>query len=126
MFNQVWRQVVEGNYKSKPGILFGYKRRALKGEIHPCLIKGSPGNKLEGIIYFNISDTDMQTLDRFEGPEYKRVKETCLLQNGAKVETETYVWIGNLESVSSEPWDAERFEKEGIHLFIRRYKEFIN
>ncbi len=126
MFNQVWRQVVKGNYKSKPGILIGYERRALKGEIHPCLIKGSPANKLEGIVYINVVDSDVQILDRFEGSEYKKVKETCLLRNGAKVETETYVWNGSLEWVSLEPWDAERFEKEEIQLFIRKYKGFTN
>ncbi len=126
MFNQVWRQVVKGNYKSKPGILFGYECRALKEEIHPCLIKGSPVNKVEGVIYFNVVDSDVQILDRFEGLEYKKVKENCLLQNGAKVVTETYIWNGSLELVSSEPWDAERFEKEEIQLFVQRYKGFTN
>lgn len=69
MFEDVWNRLVRGNYLSQQATLMGYARRSVKNDEYPVIFKPM---SLSGVVYYDISDEDMITLDAFEGEYYER------------------------------------------------------
>lgn len=123
MFEPVLSRIVRGNYQSARGTVQGFKRKRVKNETHPCALV-SEKESLHGVVYFNVSSSDMKLLDAFEGSEYRRIGTVCRLVDGKEIEVEIYVWNQSPDLVSEEDWDVSWFETVGIHQFLSRYKGF--
>lgn len=83
-----------------PARLRGYARHEVRGEAYPAIVAKSNG-LVKGIVYEDISQTELDALDAYEGDEYGRI--------GVFVETETnriqvwvYVWAGGTERLGPE------------------------
>jgi len=106
------------------GILQGYCRLSIKGEIYPAIIPDGECT-VDGVVYKNISRLAWSLLDRFEGKLYKRQSVMIGLEDGSSLESETYVlrpeFISILENTE---WDFNNFLKSEKDNFISDYRGF--
>lgn len=110
MFPQVWQRVVRGHYRSAPAVLDGHARFALTGETYPGTIV-RPGASVAGIVYFDVSDADIASLDAFEGSEYRRDRVRIRLDSGEPAEADTYLYLLP-QKLSESPWLPEEFQMQ--------------
>ena len=116
MFDEVWRQVVSGRYRSEPARLEHHQRHALTGLSYPGVVP-APGVEVAGRLYLDVSADDMARLDAFEGAEYRRDALQVLRSNGELVSAWTYLWL-DPQRLSGQPWRSEAF---GLREFLQIY-----
>ena len=122
MFDQVWSRVVEGDYARDEAILQGYDRKGARNEVYPVLFPASPHSQVQGMVYFDVSFSDLAKLDQFEGEYYIRETEQVVTEEAEVISAEVYVLKEEYYTIiSHEDWDAEHFSTTGIHLFLHRY-----
>ena len=125
MFVPVWSKVVTGAYRSACAWLPGYQRCCVAGEVYPALIPATAAASVEGRLYFDIGDADLQRLDQFEGQYYQRQPVTCRLEDNTAAAAQVYVFRSEYRHlVDLSDWDAEKFAEEGIHAFLAQYDGF--
>ena len=116
MFDEVWRQVVNGIYRSEAATLHHHQRHALTGLSYPGVV-ATPGLQVQGRLYFDVSAEDMARLDAFEGAEYRRDALQVMLASGAAVSAWTYIWL-DPQRLSGQPWQTETFR---LREFLQTY-----
>jgi gamma-glutamylcyclotransferase (GGCT)/AIG2-like uncharacterized protein YtfP len=79
MFEEIWSQVVSGEYIKSPAILDGYDRKMARGKEYPVLYPHAPCSQVEGFVYLDVSDADLEKLDYFEGEYYFRKSAEILV-----------------------------------------------
>ncbi|MCG6945214.1 MAG: gamma-glutamylcyclotransferase [Deltaproteobacteria bacterium] len=125
MFHRVWSKVVGGMHEKVGARLYGYKRRKIRGEIYPTVLPGTSRDYVDGIIYLNVSKSDVKTLDAFEGEYYQKEMVECGLTDGRTITAWVYVFKERYRDlVEDEPWDPVWFSEDGIHSFFDRYEGF--
>lgn len=122
MYAPVWQRVVAGAYESREGLIRGYARCRIRGELYPALLPAAPAGTVAGVLYLHISPEDVAALDEFEGAgtEYERVLVPVELEDGAVLSAATYRYLlaGRVEET---PWEAEHFAAEGLQRFLETY-----
>jgi gamma-glutamylcyclotransferase (GGCT)/AIG2-like uncharacterized protein YtfP len=122
MFDPVWSRVVAGSYERCEAILQGYDRKAVRGEIYPVLIPSSGLSQVQGIVYCDVSSSDLARLDHFEGEYYFRKTEQISLEGKKTFHAEIYVLKEEYYSIiSHKAWDPVHFSMTGIHFFLQSY-----
>lgn len=123
MFAPVWSKLVKGTYSATKGELHHYARRCVKGEDYPVILRAD--EKVQGVVYYDVNDEDMQILDDFEGEFYERITvdvetHTQTIQAEVYALKEAYFLI-----IDDKPWSERAFEEEGMKRFLENYKGFI-
>ena len=122
MFEDVWNRLVRGNYLSQKATLMGYARRSVKNDEYPVIFQAD--EFVEGVVYYDINEEDMITLDAFEGEYYER-KEVELLVKNEPVHACVYVLKEHyFDIIDPKPWSEAHFATEGIKRFLANYKGF--
>ena len=122
MFDPVWSRVVAGSYERCEAILQGYDRKAVRGEIYPVLIPSSGVSQVQGIVYCDVSSSDLARLDHFEGQYYFRKTEQISLEGKKTFHAEIYVLKEEYYSIiSHKAWDPVHFCTTGIHFFLHSF-----
>ena len=122
MFEDVWNRLVRGNYLSQKATLMGYARRSVKNDEYPVIFQAD--EFVEGVVYYDINEEDMITLDAFEGEYYER-KEVELLVKNEPVHACVYVLKEKyFDIIDPKPWSEAHFATEGIKRFLANYKGF--
>ena len=124
MFEQVWNEVVQGDYQSYPGTVSGFVRRSIQHEHYPAMLPGPVNETVEGVLYLDIDSEDLTRLDQFEGSIYDRQDVQVMTENNIYA-AQTYVIKDSYRNlVSDREWDPDKFEDEGIHQFLGGYFGF--
>lgn len=122
MFEDVWNRLVRGNYLSQKATLMGYARRSVKNDEYPVIFQAN--ELVEGVVYYDITEEDMITLDAFEGEYYER-REVELLVKNEPVNACVYVLKEHyFDIINPKPWSEAHFATEGIKRFLANYKGF--
>lgn len=116
MFDEVWRQVVSGRYRSEPATLHHHQRHALTGLSYPGVVAAA-GVQVAGRLYFDVSAADIARLDAFEGAEYRRDALQVMLASGEPASAWTYIWLDS-QRLSGQPWRTDTF---GLAEFLQTY-----
>lgn len=123
MFEPVWRKLVKGNYPATKGVLSDYARRCVKEEDYPVIFKAN--EKVQGVVYYDVSDEDTKILDDFEGEFYERIT-VDIVTHTQTIQAEVYALKKAYFSIIDDiPWSEEAFEIEGMRRFLESYKGFI-
>ena len=122
MYRQVWDRVVSGAHEAENGTIRGYARRRILSEVYPALLRGPSESTVRGVLYLDVSASDLAALDRFEGEgdAYLRIQVPVELDDGKLLNAWTYLYL-HPERVEGSLWDAERFEAEDLHHFLNTY-----
>ena len=122
MFDTVWSRVVAGSYDRSEAILQGYERKGLLGEVYPVIVPSSVLSQVQGIVYHDVSLSDLTRLDLFEGEYYFRKTEQVVTEKMEIIPTEIYVLREEYYAlISPREWDPVQFSTTGIHYFINKH-----
>ena len=125
MFQRVWSLVVGGNYEKVDARLHGFKRRKVSGENYPAVLPATNVDHVDGKIYLNLSESDIKSLDTFEGEYYQRQPVDCALPDGSTIMAFVYVLKEKYwDLIEDEEWDLNWFSEVGIHSFLTDYEGF--
>jgi gamma-glutamylcyclotransferase (GGCT)/AIG2-like uncharacterized protein YtfP len=125
MFEEIWLQVVTGEYRKFRAILDGYDRKMARNEEYPVLYPHAPSSQVEGFVYLDVSDADLEKLDYFEGDYYFRKSEDVLVLESGKMVAAVYVLKEEYYSIiSHKNWDPDYFKTQEIDLFKNKYDGF--
>ena len=124
MFEQVWNEVVRGDYQSCPGTVSGFVRLTIQNEHYPAMLPGPVNSTVEGVLYLDINSEDIARLDEFEGSIYDRRGVQVMTDNDIYA-AEVYILNDRyLNLVSDQEWDPRDFEDRGIYQFLGSYFGF--
>jgi Gamma-glutamyl cyclotransferase, AIG2-like len=118
MFPPVVQSVIGRVPDCHPAAIEGYRRLEVAGELFPGLIKEN-GNRVEGVLYLDISKDEWERLTAFEDDFYE-LEEVTVFSSGAVVPALAYVVPPFRKSILSEQvWDPESFRKNHLRQFSR-------
>ena len=122
MFDSVWSRVVADSYNRREAILQGYDRKCVRNESYPVIVPSSRDSQIQGLVYENVSRSDLVRLDQFEGEYYVRKSLQVVTLDMATLPAEVYVLKEEYYSIISHgEWCSVQFSSVGIHSFIHRY-----
>lgn len=108
----------------QPGRVHGYARRSLYNKDFPAAIE-TIDNYVDGYIITFQNTSQRKKLDDFEGELYRPVLVTAEVgsmpgevQATQTVDVDMYLWNGDAEVVSMEPWSLERFIEERLQDWL--------
>jgi gamma-glutamylcyclotransferase (GGCT)/AIG2-like uncharacterized protein YtfP len=122
MFPEVWRRLTSGGHNAEPARLDGYIRGRVRGEVYPAVTPGD--GAVEGVLYHDLDDSELEALDRFEGGGYNRTLCYAALSNGETVAAWVYVLAPESGRDLDGDWDPEWFERQGLPRFLKNYRGF--
>jgi gamma-glutamylcyclotransferase (GGCT)/AIG2-like uncharacterized protein YtfP len=106
----------------EPGRLPGWRVFQMVDAGYPGIVPGGENDDAPGILYHGISDGELFTLDRFEGPQYERRKLDVLGTEGKLVSAWVYVVKEDRRAeVSEAPWRLDDFLASGLPEFMERF-----
>ncbi len=122
MYRAVWERVIPGAHPARGGAIHGYVRRRITNEVYPALVGAGPESTVRGVVYADVSESELATVDRFEdeGELYRRIPVSVALDDGTVLEAWAYVFL-HPERVDDSPWDVEQFEAQGLETFLNTY-----
>lgn len=124
MCEDIMEEVAGCNHSAHPGLLKGFWRCSVRGELYPGIIPREDYN-VPGIVYRDVSSDEWRRLDDFEGELYERRKVQIMLPDGGTLWAGTYVvkpeFISRLAPVD---WHFEDFLENGKSLFRKSYKGY--
>jgi gamma-glutamylcyclotransferase (GGCT)/AIG2-like uncharacterized protein YtfP len=122
MFPPVWNRVVTGDYQSQEASVHGFRRLAVRNKEHPALVISRGAPSITGRVYFDVSNFDIDRLDRFETNRYARVTIASTLNNESAdiVLADAFLAL-NLSELAEHDWDVAQFEREGLPRFMDGY-----
>lgn len=120
----VWKLVTNREESGKSAVLNGYQRNALRGLLYPAIFRNDR-DKVHGLVYERLDESDWQILDHFEGNHYERKLVEVVGPDGSVFPCFTYVALISLEDLRiNQPWDFEKFTREHLSEFLRTYGGF--
>ena len=126
MVTDVFRTVTGKTYQKQKAVLEGYSRFRLAGKHYPGIVK-TADDRVEGIVYLNITENDMAKLDEFEGDLYAREEVAVKLENGGRINATAYiVKKGHENCLSNEPWNLDEFIIHHLNDFLENDPGFLN
>ncbi|XDZ64630.1 gamma-glutamylcyclotransferase family protein [Alphaproteobacteria bacterium LSUCC0684] len=114
------REVVIGHAVPRvtPSLIRGYQARLVRGGDFP-MIRPSPDGVVEGLILHDLSQEDIDALDKFEGDTYSLEVMMAVLPDGREQAVRVYVDSGVYEDGG--PFELERWARELRQGFIETF-----
>ena len=125
MFEEVWSRLVRGSYVRRPARLHGFARRKVRDDVYPVVVRSHDRDWVDGLVYLNVGEEDIERLDFFEGQFYDRQNHTVIVEGAEKAVAAVYVLRNDYHHlIDAGGWDPERFAREGLTFFLGRYRGF--
>jgi gamma-glutamylcyclotransferase (GGCT)/AIG2-like uncharacterized protein YtfP len=110
-----------GNRTGIRALLKGYKRVKISFNNHilfyPALIP-CPESQCDGLLFFDLTDSDWEKLDAYEGEMYERIFVT-VETNNETIKAYTYRWNYPDEySLLDEEWNPQSISEVDLRRFI--------
>lgn len=122
MHPQIIDAVVGRLPQSKPTSLKGYQIYSLTSAPYPAIIKCDNAT-VEGVIYLDLSETEIHLLDRYEGNEYQREQSELVGGNGFWSAC-FYVYKPQYKShLASRGWDYAHFVQQHLSHYLQRLRQ---
>jgi len=99
----------------------GYIALQVCGAEYPGLHR-APGRKTPGRLYRDVTPEELDVLDRFEGPLYRRRYQFVSKNNGQRTRAWIYLMAaGRQNQLTQTPWHLDRFMRTEYPRFMRRF-----
>jgi len=108
MFADVISKVIGHTPSQRNAEIAGWVRRTIPGQTYPAAIPSS-ASRIQGVVWCNLSESDWQALDNFEGLEYRRVPVTVVCEGGEQLQAHIYEWL-DTQRVGETDWSPQDFE----------------
>lgn len=103
-----------------PAVARGHVRHPVLQHVFPGMISSQQQQQqTEGVVLVDLTVTEMQVLDWFEGEEYVRRTITVECQCSVKREVETYLWNNPVSELAvDQEWDYQHFRKTDLDWYL--------
>jgi gamma-glutamylcyclotransferase (GGCT)/AIG2-like uncharacterized protein YtfP len=110
MIEEIFRRFSNAPIQKTAGFLNGYECRQLKNRKYPGLIKGK--GTVNGIVYQQLSEIDLNNLDQYEGDEYKRELVLVNIDATKKINAWCYFYKEEYrENILNEEWSLDWYHQ---------------
>ncbi|MDH5473777.1 MAG: gamma-glutamylcyclotransferase [Gammaproteobacteria bacterium] len=124
MFAPVWDRIIANHYQKCEAHLHGFKRLSIKNEVYPALVKAHE-HSVSGVLIFDLRDSDLASLDQFEGDYYQRTPVQVEDKNGTLHLSDVYLFDQQYSHLLLDSeWDLNKFSQTGIDEFLSHYAGF--
>jgi gamma-glutamylcyclotransferase (GGCT)/AIG2-like uncharacterized protein YtfP len=121
MCGDIMQEVSSCLLEHRPGVLKGYARRRVRGQVYPGLLQRE-GNRVDGLVYLDVPASAWERLDRFEGEMYARRAVSIEIDSGGRLTAETYiVRPGYVDRLEEAEWNFAEFLNSGKSKFRAGY-----
>jgi ADP-ribose pyrophosphatase len=103
----------------RPATIPGFAVRRVRGTAYPILCR-EPSSEAPGLFYGGLSEADAETLDIYEGWEYRREERKTELAEGGTAQADVYIPAARLET-EERPWHLDVWQKEEKSAFLLVY-----
>ncbi|KAF9478449.1 hypothetical protein BDN70DRAFT_906744 [Pholiota conissans] len=107
----------------KPAEVRGYARFSLHGKDYPALVKYADTSAVDGLLLYPQSKSERRKLDDFEGEAYvvTPVQVSVVGDKDWTVDADIYLWNGDSDMVSKDPWCLQTFIDERLDDWIELF-----
>lgn len=129
MYPEVLKALTGRVPHNEPGIVSGFRRYRIKGQVFPATIPSTPDSTVKGLILFDLLPKELEILDAFEGEEYyKHPVKVVLKSSNKSLDTVMYLWQNSLRSLllPGEDWDPEAFKLNQLERYTCMCEEFAS
>jgi len=109
---------------ARPAKVQGYVRYTVRSRDYPAVIK-KDGHEVEGDLLTLETKSMRKKLDDFEGEIYTATSVDVVLEDGSVVEADMYVWAGDQDALSDEPWELDSFVKERLQDWLDLFEGMV-
>ncbi|KAF5657172.1 hypothetical protein FDENT_14221 [Fusarium denticulatum] len=102
---------------ARPAKVSGYARYTVRSRDYPPIIK-KDGHEVDGDLLILETKSQRKKLDDFEGEIHTATSVHVVLEDGSVVEADMYVWAGDHDALSDEPWELDTFVKERLEDWL--------
>ena len=125
MYEPVWQTVIGKTFQTQKGVLWGYAAYKVRQDVYPAIIKAGADDSVPGLIYYDIDDVSLETLDRFEGEFYDRKIFDVAIDDSQQVACYAYVIKPvHFDILDCDIWSADWFVQHGLKRFLKSYMGF--
>ena len=126
IFPEVWQAVVGQMFPSVEAQAFGFRRHRIRDADYPGITPSVDASSVKGVVYLDVDQEAIHTLDEFEGEFYLRERVPVNCADGKLREAEAYV-IPEIRRnlLTEESWDPDQFVAQGgLRRFTEHYPGF--
>ncbi|KAF5613653.1 uncharacterized protein FTJAE_13863 [Fusarium tjaetaba] len=102
---------------TRPAKVRGYARYTVRSRDYLAVVKRD-GHEVEGDLLVLETNSQRKKLDDFEGEIYTPTSVDVVLEDGSVVEADMYVWAGDQDALTNEPWELDTFVKERLEDWL--------
>ncbi|XP_068668550.1 uncharacterized protein [Aristolochia californica] len=126
MANEVVQVLLKRVPQSSFAILDGYHRFSIKGRVYPAIVP-IENKQVPGKLLLELSDAELEVLDKFEDVEYERhTVEVSLMGSFETLPAQTYVWGNKDDPDLYGDWDYEEWRRVHMEDFLKMTKDFVD
>src|SRR5690606_18414516 len=115
MLDDVWLAVAGHPSPSRAARCHDFATYTVRGEVYPAMVP-TPGEVVEGRVYFDVDPTALPSIDRFETDMYSRETVEVDCADGAAVSCHAYLLRAEFyDLLSTERWNIETYLRGGHH-----------
>lgn len=109
-----------------PAVARGYERHPVLNQVFPGMIASQQKKKKKqkqkltaGLVLVDLTETEIQVLDWFEGDLYVRRAITVECRSSEKREVETYLWNNPVSKLAvDQEWDYLHFRRANLDWYL--------
>ena len=103
--------------------LAGYSRHPVKNHVFPAMVPSTPTSQVDGMVWLELTDTELKAFDWFEDVEYKRIPVTVQPQNtnkpGRNIDAEAYLWANPHSQLELDrEWSFDNFCTQNLDWYL--------
>ncbi|KAF4948845.1 hypothetical protein FGADI_9335 [Fusarium gaditjirri] len=102
---------------ASPATVRGYARYTVRSRDYPAVVE-KDGHQIDGDLLILGTKSMWKKLDDFEGEMYTPTSVDVVLEDGNTVEADVYVWAGDEDALTDEPWELHTFVKERLEDWL--------
>lgn len=116
---EVMQLVAGQHFRSEPAQLKDHARYKLISASYPGVIHEA-GSAVNGTLYFDLDETTLHKLDRYEDTCYTRAMVEVTMQTNEIIEAMAYIIEEDKKDLlSGNAWDKQEFIEQDLDVFIR-------
>ena len=124
MLGEVMELVAGRSFKSCPGMLAGFQRRRLRGEVYPAIVPAAAARAL-GVLWQDLDRAALARIDRFEGALYERQQQPVQVADGEFRSAFVYVLRPEQHGLLLESdWDEAEFRAAHLCAYLATCRAF--
>ena len=121
IFADIWQKVVGHVVESTPAELSGYRVRRVLDDLFPVMLSGTTEDRATGVIYYDLTDRELQLLDHYESHLYERIEVHPVAKDGASVACQAYLLREEYRSAATdEVWTTAWFAEHAKREYMKR------